>query len=519
MRRGSKERSAAGEPPANERGFALLIVFLMAAAIAFTFYQQLPRVAFESQRDKEELLIERGEQYKRAIQLYVVAYQRFPAKIEDLENTNQKRYLRRRYIDPMTGKDEWRLIHVNAAGLLTDSLVQKPPANPTGQLAGSSPNATGPGTNVGTGTGIGTGIGTNNGIGTNTGLGTNGATGANPGTANGTFPTGSPNPFNSNGGTPDAQQQVNAAVLRRPSDRLFNPTPVTPQNPSVQPQDDPANWPPISLFPAQGQNGQAIPQGQQPFGQQPFGQQAIGQPNGQAGAPQQINPQFNTQFPGQQAPGQQFPSPQQFQPQPFQVQQSQQLPVQQQFPGQQSFPGQQPIPGQPFTPQQVQQQFQQQNPVDPLQPQFPSDQQAVVQPQPFQVQGGGALPAPFPPSPGQPQLPGQTVTPNQFPGQAAFTPQNAVQNQVTIGPDGQFIPVQNSPAQIPGAQTSGANPVQTGVQQPGGAQPGTAAGAGAAGTQNSALQLINDLLTKPNQVPTGLGSNNNGGIGAGIAGV
>src|SRR6202023_2489845 len=90
-------------------------------------YMQLPRVAFESERDKEQSLIDCGEQYKRAIQLYVAAVKKYPQKIEDLENTNNKRYLRKRYIDPMTGKDEWRLVHVNAAGVLTDSLVTKPP--------------------------------------------------------------------------------------------------------------------------------------------------------------------------------------------------------------------------------------------------------------------------------------------------------------------------------------------------------------------------------------------------------
>src|SRR5579864_4154502 len=102
-------------PPTRnkEKGFALLFVFLMAAIIALYLYSQLPRVAFESERDKEQVLIDRGEQYKRAIQLYVIAVKKYPAKIEDLENTNEKRYLRQRYIDPMTGKDEWRLIHVN----------------------------------------------------------------------------------------------------------------------------------------------------------------------------------------------------------------------------------------------------------------------------------------------------------------------------------------------------------------------------------------------------------------------
>ncbi|PYT10265.1 MAG: hypothetical protein DMG59_29180, partial [Acidobacteria bacterium] len=74
---------------------------------------------------------------------------------EDLENTNDKRFLRRRYIDPMTGKDEWRIVHTNGM-FLTDSLVQKPPSpddkdkdkdKDKNQLAGNLP-ATGTGTGM-----------------------------------------------------------------------------------------------------------------------------------------------------------------------------------------------------------------------------------------------------------------------------------------------------------------------------------------------------------------------------------
>ena len=116
--------SARAASRSRERGYAMLLVFLMAAVIAIALYRELPRIAFEKQRAKEELLIERGEQYKRAIQLFVRKVQRYPATIEELENTNNIRFLRKRYIDPMTGKDKWRLIHING-GVLTDSLVQK----------------------------------------------------------------------------------------------------------------------------------------------------------------------------------------------------------------------------------------------------------------------------------------------------------------------------------------------------------------------------------------------------------
>jgi uncharacterized membrane protein YgcG len=107
----------------NESGFALLLVFLMAAILAISLYKEIPRVAFETQRQKELLLIERGEQYKRAIQLFYRDQKRMPNRLEDLENTNNKHYLRKRYVDPMTGKDEWRVIKM-VNGVLVDSKVQ-----------------------------------------------------------------------------------------------------------------------------------------------------------------------------------------------------------------------------------------------------------------------------------------------------------------------------------------------------------------------------------------------------------
>jgi hypothetical protein len=106
-----------------ESGYALLFVYCMAATVAIMLYMQLPRVAFEAQRDKEELLVDRGQQYSRAVGLYVRKFGKYPASFEQLENTNGIRFLRRRYVDPMTGKDEWRLIHVGPGGVFLDSVV------------------------------------------------------------------------------------------------------------------------------------------------------------------------------------------------------------------------------------------------------------------------------------------------------------------------------------------------------------------------------------------------------------
>ncbi len=128
----------AGSPRRNpESGFAMLLVFALAAIVALGLYEQLPRVAFEAQREKEQLLIDHGEQYVRGVQLYVRKMGRYPAKMEDLDNTQNVRFLRKHYIDPMTGKDEWRLLHMGPAGKLIDSKIQTNDPNKTDWHAGS----------------------------------------------------------------------------------------------------------------------------------------------------------------------------------------------------------------------------------------------------------------------------------------------------------------------------------------------------------------------------------------------
>src|SRR6266545_697998 len=106
----------------SERGFALLLVFLMAAMIAITLYMEIPRVAFETQRNKELLTVERGEQYARAVKVFFRKFSRYPSTMEELENTNNIRFLRHKYVDPLTGKADWKVLHVGPGGMLTDSL-------------------------------------------------------------------------------------------------------------------------------------------------------------------------------------------------------------------------------------------------------------------------------------------------------------------------------------------------------------------------------------------------------------
>lgn len=110
----------------NEGGFALLLIFAIAAAAAILLYLEMPRAVFESARAKEEMLVERGEQFKVALRRFYTKTRRLPTSLDELENTNGIRFLRRKYVDPMTGKSEWRLIHLGPAGELADSKVTKP---------------------------------------------------------------------------------------------------------------------------------------------------------------------------------------------------------------------------------------------------------------------------------------------------------------------------------------------------------------------------------------------------------
>ncbi len=114
--RGARRRSSEG-------GFVLITLLFFTAALAYMLVRAMPRTAMQAQRVREETLIYRGEQYKRAVQLYFRKYKKYPAKMDDLEESDGIRFLRRRYKDPLTGEDEWRLIHMGSDGRFKDSLL------------------------------------------------------------------------------------------------------------------------------------------------------------------------------------------------------------------------------------------------------------------------------------------------------------------------------------------------------------------------------------------------------------
>ncbi len=118
----------------RDAGYALLVVLFIAAIVLIALAAAAPRLLTEGQREKEEELIFRGEQYKHAIGLYYKKFGRYPMKVEDLLRTNERGYLRREFRDPMTKDGKWRFIGLGAGGVLIGGPNPTPgaPGGPSG---------------------------------------------------------------------------------------------------------------------------------------------------------------------------------------------------------------------------------------------------------------------------------------------------------------------------------------------------------------------------------------------------
>jgi type II secretory pathway pseudopilin PulG len=133
-----------------EQGFVLVGLIVAIFLILLVLGVAAPRVAKELRRDRELEAVHRGNQYVRAVQVYYRKNTHYPASIEQLEKTNNVRYLRQRYADPMTGKPDWKLIHVGEAKTTVKGFFGQPLSGLTGGAPGNS-TGTGSGGSVGPG--------------------------------------------------------------------------------------------------------------------------------------------------------------------------------------------------------------------------------------------------------------------------------------------------------------------------------------------------------------------------------
>jgi type II secretory pathway pseudopilin PulG len=100
----------------KESGYVLLAVMLTLTLMLIALSVEAPRIAQQIKRDKEEEMIHRGKDYATAVKRFVHKNGgRYPVSVEQLENTNHIRFLRKKYVDPITGESDWKMVHVGEA--------------------------------------------------------------------------------------------------------------------------------------------------------------------------------------------------------------------------------------------------------------------------------------------------------------------------------------------------------------------------------------------------------------------
>ena len=168
----------------RESGYILLTLVLIMALIAIFAATLVSSIAFDIKRDREEEMIHRGAQYSRAIRAYFKKFGRYPSKIEDLENTANQRFLRKRYKDPLNCKpqcQDFKLLHYGEVQMAMSGGIGGgtiPGANPIGAQGGLNGSGAGIGQTAGFGS-SGFGNNSNSSFGQNSQT-ANAATGTDP---------------------------------------------------------------------------------------------------------------------------------------------------------------------------------------------------------------------------------------------------------------------------------------------------------------------------------------------------
>ena len=96
----------------GEHGYMLVGLIVAIFLILLVLGTAAPKVARDLRREREVEAEHRANQYVRAIQLYYRKFGHYPGNMDQLEKSNNIRFLRQQYVDPMTGKADWRMIKV-----------------------------------------------------------------------------------------------------------------------------------------------------------------------------------------------------------------------------------------------------------------------------------------------------------------------------------------------------------------------------------------------------------------------
>ena len=122
----------------EDSGYMLLVLMLAVAVLMITMLGVARNYRRSILRDREVEMIHRGEQYERAVKRYYHKFGNYPASIEQLENTNKVRFLRKKYKDPMSPDGAWKLVHQTDVTLKAGGGLM--PTSDAGGLGGSQTN-------------------------------------------------------------------------------------------------------------------------------------------------------------------------------------------------------------------------------------------------------------------------------------------------------------------------------------------------------------------------------------------
>ncbi|MCH2695550.1 MAG: hypothetical protein MK025_12745 [Acidobacteriia bacterium] len=114
-----------GQSLRNQKGYGLAVVVMFTSVLLVTLLEAAVNWQTVTKREREEELIFRGKQFQRALLLWYRHFRKtlgpnvpvpYPPTIDALLNTGNHRFLRKKWKDPVSGSQEWRLIQVNPEG-------------------------------------------------------------------------------------------------------------------------------------------------------------------------------------------------------------------------------------------------------------------------------------------------------------------------------------------------------------------------------------------------------------------
>jgi hypothetical protein len=94
----------------GDRGYVLLYLMFLVAVLAWSLVTIVPAIKFVMKRDLEQEMVHRGEQYRRAVRRYYRKMGSYPVSLDVLESTNDMRFLRKRYKDPMNHNRDFKVL-------------------------------------------------------------------------------------------------------------------------------------------------------------------------------------------------------------------------------------------------------------------------------------------------------------------------------------------------------------------------------------------------------------------------